>query len=104
MSGDINRLGKRDITHLSTVENNMLFIKPARGRRSSVASALLCFTCGLCVILSLLCSILASAVVVLGHKVEGFESRRSTSEYLYCSYLINNNLRYLKLLGLLRRQ
>lgn len=80
MSGDISRLGKRDIANISAVENNMLF-KPAKGRRSGVASALLCFTCGLCVILSLLCSLLATAVVVLGQKVEAFESRRSTSEY-----------------------
>lgn len=39
-------------------------------RRNNVVSALLCFTCGACFVLSLICTCLATLIVLLDHTVE----------------------------------
>jgi len=44
--------------------------------RSNVVSALLCFTCGVCFVLSLICTCLAILVVLLDHTVEATSHNR----------------------------
>ncbi|XP_024870969.1 glutamyl aminopeptidase-like [Temnothorax curvispinosus] len=48
-------------------------------RRNNVVSALLCFTCGACFVLSLICTCLATLVVLLDHTVEAASHDRHDS-------------------------
>lgn len=85
-------------------------IIPESLRRNNVVSALLCFTCGACFVLSLICTCLATLVVLLDHTVEAASygrhgekihgvkhpvvcqvkrSPHSIRTYAYCVALIN---------------